>query len=127
MSAGAGEKKRVLIIGGTRFSGLYLWKELHDRVCIYMAGLVGFGVVGVVHLEGRQACTHTVSPDPQNPKHPSTTPKSQGYDITVFNRGKTPNRAVPGESQAAFEERVGKAKFVTGDRTNADVSDSPFF
>jgi len=27
MSAG----KNVLIVGGTRFSGLYLWKELHDR------------------------------------------------------------------------------------------------
>ncbi|KAJ1399915.1 38 kDa ribosome-associated protein precursor [Ochromonadaceae sp. CCMP2298] len=24
-------KKNVLIVGGTRFSGLYLWKELHDR------------------------------------------------------------------------------------------------
>jgi len=24
--------KKVLIIGGTRFSGLYLWKELYDRV-----------------------------------------------------------------------------------------------
>lgn len=32
MSAGADGKKRVLIIGGTRFSGLYLFKELHDRV-----------------------------------------------------------------------------------------------
>lgn len=29
---------------------------------------------------------------------------------------------MPGESQAAFEERVGKAKFVVGDRTNPDVS-----
>jgi len=27
-----GAGKKVLIIGGTRFSGLYLWKELHDRV-----------------------------------------------------------------------------------------------
>jgi nucleoside-diphosphate-sugar epimerase len=25
------DMKEVLIIGGTRFSGLYLWKELHDR------------------------------------------------------------------------------------------------
>jgi hypothetical protein len=38
MSAGANSKKRVLIIGGTRFSGLYLFKELHDRVsmCVGM-------------------------------------------------------------------------------------------
>lgn len=36
MSADVG-KKRVLVIGGTRFSGLYLTKELHSRgheVCV---------------------------------------------------------------------------------------------
>jgi hypothetical protein len=32
MTMSAGGKKNVLIIGGTRFSGLYLFKELHDRV-----------------------------------------------------------------------------------------------
>jgi hypothetical protein len=25
------DSKNILIVGGTRFSGLYLWKELHDR------------------------------------------------------------------------------------------------
>ena len=25
------DEKRVLIVGGTRFSGLYLWNELHKR------------------------------------------------------------------------------------------------
>jgi hypothetical protein len=32
MTMSAGAKKNVLIIGGSRFSGLYLFKELHDRV-----------------------------------------------------------------------------------------------
>ncbi len=49
---------------------------------------------------------------------------TQGYDITLFNRGKTANRPVPGETQAAFEERVGKTKFVVGDRTNPEVCHS---
>lgn len=31
LSLSMNAKKNVLIIGGTRFSGLYLWKELHDR------------------------------------------------------------------------------------------------
>ena len=30
-----GAGKKVLIIGGTRFSGLYLFKELHDRVSVH--------------------------------------------------------------------------------------------
>jgi len=41
---------------------------------------------------------------------PSSLP--QGYDITLFNRGKTANRAVPDESPAAFEERVKKTKLL---------------
>lgn len=45
MSAGSGSKKRVLIIGGTRFSGLYLWKELYDRVWKW-AGLIDSIVLG---------------------------------------------------------------------------------
>ncbi|EKU20904.1 nad-dependent epimerase dehydratase [Nannochloropsis gaditana CCMP526] len=69
-----GAGKKVLIIGGTRFSGLYLFKELHDR----------------------------------------------GYDITLFNRGKTANRPVPGESAESYAERIGQATFVKGDRTNPD-------
>ena len=38
MSVGS---KKVLIVGGTRFSGLYLWKELHERgheVTLYNRG-----------------------------------------------------------------------------------------
>lgn len=66
--------KKCLIIGGTRFSGLYLYKELYDR----------------------------------------------GHEITVFNRGKTGNRKLPGESDDDFSARDGDTKFVTGDRTNAD-------
>lgn len=31
VSMEAADKKRVLVIGGTRFSGLYLAKELHSR------------------------------------------------------------------------------------------------
>lgn len=53
MSAGAG-KKRVLIIGGTRFSGLYLFKELHDRV----RGEGSKAPSHTDHLTRRQ-CSHT--------------------------------------------------------------------
>jgi hypothetical protein len=34
MSLNMADKKRVLVIGGTRFSGLYLWRELHKRVSL---------------------------------------------------------------------------------------------
>lgn len=43
--------KRVLVIGGTRFSGLYLTRELHARghevrfaLCVCVCGLCGTGV-----------------------------------------------------------------------------------
>jgi nucleoside-diphosphate-sugar epimerase len=38
----------------------------------------------------------------------------------LFNRGKTANRPVPGESKEAFEARIAKTTFVQGDRTNPD-------
>lgn len=62
----------VLIIGGTRFSGASLWKELFDR----------------------------------------------GHDVTVYNRGKTPPKAVARESEDAFQQRIDAAQFLKGDRKN---------
>jgi hypothetical protein len=41
--------------------------------------------------------------------------------VTLFNRGKTPNRALPGESEAEFQERICKASFIQGDRTSLQV------
>ena len=52
---------------------------------------------------------------------PHPPPRAQGYDITLFNRGKTANRALPGESKQAFDERIAKTTFVKGDRTNPEV------
>uniref|UniRef100_A0A7S2XXV9 NAD-dependent epimerase/dehydratase domain-containing protein n=1 Tax=Fibrocapsa japonica TaxID=94617 RepID=A0A7S2XXV9_9STRA len=68
----AGE--RILVIGGTRFSGLYLTKELFDR----------------------------------------------GYDVTLYNRGKTPIKAIPGESEEDLQKRIAATKIIQGDRTNAE-------
>lgn len=70
--------KKILIVGGTRFSGLYLWEELHNR----------------------------------------------GHEITLFNRGKTALKKLPGESDAAFEKRKSETQFVKGDRKNhAEMSE----
>jgi 2'-hydroxyisoflavone reductase len=63
-------KKEVLIVGGTRFSGLYLWEELHKR----------------------------------------------GHSVTLFNRGKTALKKLPGESDYQFEQRKRDTKFIQGDR-----------
>lgn len=41
--------------------------------------------------------------------------------MTLFNRGKTPNRPVPGESEEQFQDRIAKASFIKGDRTNIEV------
>ena len=68
-------KKEVLIVGGTRFSGLYLWEELHKR----------------------------------------------GHSVTLFNRGKTALKKLPGESDYQFEQRKRDTKFIQGDRK--DIAD----
>jgi nucleoside-diphosphate-sugar epimerase len=68
-------KKEVLIVGGTRFSGLYLWEELHKR----------------------------------------------GHSVTLFNRGKTALKKLPGESDSQFEQRKRDTTFIQGDRK--DIAD----
>jgi nucleoside-diphosphate-sugar epimerase len=67
---GASNAFNVLIIGGTRFSGSYLWNELHKR----------------------------------------------GHSVTLFNRGKTPPKRLPRESEAEFNARVAATKYLKGDR-----------
>lgn len=69
-SVAPASKKKVLIVGGTRFSGLYLWKELHER----------------------------------------------GHEVTLFNRGKTALKAIPGEDASVFAKRSQETNFVKGDR-----------
>jgi nucleoside-diphosphate-sugar epimerase len=70
----------VLIIGGTRFSGAALWKELHDR----------------------------------------------GHTVTVYNRGKTMPKVVAPhrETEDELSARVAAAKFLAGDRADADAVSS---
>jgi nucleoside-diphosphate-sugar epimerase len=70
MSMSTTAKKNVLIVGGTRFSGLYLWEELHNR----------------------------------------------GHSVTLYNRGKTALKKIPGETDAQFEARKADTNFVKGDR-----------
>lgn len=72
MSTSAG--KKVLIVGGTRFSGLYLWKELHQR----------------------------------------------GHSVTLFNRGKTPLKKLPKETDEEFETRSKATNYIKGDRKNPE-------
>lgn len=60
----------VLLIGGTRFSGAYLWTELHKR----------------------------------------------GHIVTLYNRGKTPPKKLPLETEQGFQARLAAAKFLKGDR-----------
>jgi nucleoside-diphosphate-sugar epimerase len=62
----------VLVIGGTRFSGANLWKELYDR----------------------------------------------GYDVTVYNRGKTSPKPVARESNESFQARIAAVTTLHGDRTD---------
>jgi hypothetical protein len=50
----------------------------------------------------------------------------QGHKVTLFNRGKTPNRPLPGESEADFQDRIAKASFIKGDRTNVDVRSTAY-
>lgn len=73
-------KKNVLIVGGTRFSGLYLWEELHKR----------------------------------------------GHSVTLYNRGKTALKKIPGESDAQFDTRVKETQFIKGDRKDTADMKSKF-
>lgn len=65
-----GSAFNVLLIGGTRFSGAYLWSELHKR----------------------------------------------GHSVSLYNRGKTPPKKLPRESEEEFQARIAAAKFLKGDR-----------
>uniref|UniRef100_A0A0G4HZ55 NAD-dependent epimerase/dehydratase domain-containing protein n=1 Tax=Chromera velia CCMP2878 TaxID=1169474 RepID=A0A0G4HZ55_9ALVE len=66
--------RNVLLIGGTRFSGLYVWQELVKR----------------------------------------------GHKVTLFNRGKTALKQIPGETDEEFEHRKSSTTFVTGDRQDPE-------
>lgn len=46
---------------------------------------------------------------------------TRGHDITIFNRGKTPIKILPGESEDELKMRIQHAKFIAGDRTDASV------
>jgi len=67
-------KESVLIIGGTRFSGAYLWKELVDR----------------------------------------------GHQVTLYNRGKTSPKPLPGESESDYKMRLESTKYLMGDRKDPE-------
>ena len=87
--------KNVLLIGGTRFSGLYLWKELVDRVLQPRKKRYSF------YNNMCMLCT-------------------QGHKVTLFNRGKTSLKKLPKESEAQFEARKAATAFIQGNRQNAD-------
>jgi hypothetical protein len=89
--------ENVLIIGGTRFSGLYLWKELYDRVSA--PALSNDTSISLIN----HFCI------------------LQGYSVTLFNRGKTALAKVPGETDATFQHRLSETQFITGDRSNQEV------
>ncbi|CAN0402725.1 unnamed protein product [Ascophyllum nodosum] len=74
----AASKKRVLVVGGTRFSGLYLTRELHLR----------------------------------------------GHEVVLYNRGKTENKQLPGESDASYAKRCEEVKTIVGDRKDPEVCQS---
>ena len=90
--------KNVLIIGGTRFSGLYLWKELHDRVSISKHSIPSQFIIEII-LDIKQ-----------------------GHSITLFNRGKSALKKLPKESDDEFNKRTKSAKYITGNRQVASVS-----
>jgi hypothetical protein len=46
---------------------------------------------------------------------------SRGHEVTLYNRGKTANQQLPGESDAEFEKRSKEVKTIIGDRKDAAV------
>ena len=46
---------------------------------------------------------------------------SRGHEVTLYNRGKTANQQLPGESDAEFEKRSKEVKTIVGDRKDAAV------
>jgi hypothetical protein len=46
--------------------------------------------------------------------------RDRGHDVTLFNRGKTPPKQIPGESDADFAARKEQTKYLKGDRTDPE-------
>jgi NADPH:quinone reductase-like Zn-dependent oxidoreductase len=93
------DMKKVLIVGGTRFSGLYLWKELHDR-----------GHEVTLYNRGKSALQ----------KLPRETD-------AAFEARKSAARFIKGDRQVAAEmqEKLGKEKFdVVYDMNGREAADT---
>ncbi len=46
--------------------------------------------------------------------------RDRGHDVTLYNRGKTPAKQIPGESDAAFAARKEQTKYLKGDRSDPE-------
>ncbi len=95
------DSKKVLLIGGTRFSGLYLWKELLDRghdVTLYNRGKTEIPRIrgeDDAAFERRKSKTNYISGDRKNPKDIKNKLGSCSFDVIYDMNGRTAEDTAP--------------------------------
>lgn len=95
------EKQRsCLIVGGTRFSGLYLWKELHDRghsVTLFNRGKTALKKLpreSEADFEKRKAATKFITGDRQSPESLQKL-GSENFDVIYDMNGREATDTIP--------------------------------
>eukprot|EP01041_Mallomonas_annulata_P012462 gene12462-26212_t len=100
LSMTAGSKK-VLIIGGTRFSGLYLWKELHNRghsITLFNRGkskITKLPKETDAEFESRLSATKFINGNRQVPEDLKTKLGSEKFDIIYDMNGREASDTAP--------------------------------
>merc|ERR1711871_564525 len=95
------DSKKVLVIGGTRFSGLYLWKELVDRghdVTLYNRGKTEIPRIrgeSDAEFEMRKSQTHYISGDRKDPEEIKSKLGSCDFDVVYDMNGRTVEDTTP--------------------------------
>ena len=95
------DSKKVLLIGGTRFSGLYLWKELLDRghdVTLYNRGKTEIPRIrgeDDATFENRKSKTNYIAGDRKNPEDIKNKLGSCSFDVIYDMNGRTVEDTAP--------------------------------
>lgn len=95
------DMKNVLIVGGTRFSGLYLWKELYDRgheVTLYNRGKYALKKVpkeSEADFEKRKAATRFIKGDRQVAAELQEKLSNEKFDVVYDMNGREASDTAP--------------------------------
>lgn len=95
------DSKKVLIVGGTRFSGLYLWNELHKRghqVTLFNRGKTALKKLpkeSVEDFESRKSATRFINGNRQSAEELKSKLGSESFDVIYDMNGREASDTAP--------------------------------